>query len=388
MSFIPAIDVFIEGIDKYLSNNFCVLCNHSSTDNSFTPIFDILLTKGFRPKFLMAPEHGYFSTGQYMESITDDDIGGIPVVNLYGESEDDLKPDSSIFDDIDTIVIYLADIGTRYYTYCWTIAKLFEVISNLDKKVVLIDHPNPINASKTEGGIIQPALRSFVGYYNIPNRHGMTIGEIAQMVLNINKWDIVVNIIQLQNYERNSWFDEYFTDWINPSPNMHNVSAALLYPGQCLLEGTNVSEGRGTTRPFEFFGAPFINTPELLDYLKNKRLPGVTFRPIQFIPQFDKWKHMLCNGLQIHITDRNDVSPLHLSLHLVGATIKLYGDQFKWRTTMYEFRDDVPAFDLLIGNSNVRQQLEAGDDVDDIYHNIIQNNSPALANRELGLLYT
>ena len=252
-------------------------------------------------------------------------------------------------------------------------------------KVIVCDRPNPVNGIDIEGPLIEPGYESFVGLYPLPNRHGMTIGELASYFNKEHNIGCDLEIIKMKDWDRNWYWDETGLDWVNPSPNMRSLFAGLLYPGMCLVEGTNISEGRGTKTPFEQIGAPFIEGGFLAKLMKNSGLPGIQYKGTAFKPSMQKWKLKPCGGIKFQITDRKNFKPYRTGLTLLH-TLKRYPD-FKWRTEEYEFRSDVPAIDLLTGSPTVREMINAGCDLEELTPHT-KTPSEFLEKRAKHLLYS
>tara|TARA_B100000446_G_scaffold42734_1_gene38547 strand:+ start:70 stop:834 length:765 start_codon:yes stop_codon:yes gene_type:complete len=224
--------------------------------------------------------------------------------------------------------------------------------------MIVCDRPNPINGVAVEGNLVKKKFQSFVGQYPIPNRHGMTVGELAVLFNEYFGIKCDLKVIPMEGWERSMWYDQTGLPWVSPSPNMPTLSTATVYPGMCLIEGTLLSEGRGTTLPFEQVGAPYINAETLAKTLNKENLPGLFFRPQYFKPQFQKWSGTVCGGVQIHVTERNKIKPLATSITVLFSIKKLYPDDFSWRTEAYEFVNDRLAIDLLYGNQALREAIE------------------------------
>jgi uncharacterized protein YbbC (DUF1343 family) len=307
---------------------------------------------------LFGPEHGLTTVAQDMEGVqnSQDTQRNLPVYSLYGDSFASLKPTREMCADIDVFVIDLQDIGSRYYTYIYTIAFCMQAAAEYHKSVIVCDRPNPINGIDLEGRMIDEGFHSFVGMYNLPVRHGMTIGELARYFNDVCGIGCDLKVIPMTGWKREMFWDNTGLTWINPSPNMRSLDAALLYPGMCLLEGTNVSEGRGTDTPFELCGAPFVDGKKLADQMNDLQLPGISFASTTFTPTFQKYGGKKCSGITFTITDRQRLKPYQTGLALIWALAQHNG--FAWRTERYEFVDDIPAIDLLTGNGAVRQAVD------------------------------
>lgn len=302
---------------------------------------------------LFGPEHGIQMLAQDMEGVAHsrDLKRNIPIYSLYGTTLDSLKPSKEQLQDIDVLVVDLQDIGSRYYTYVWTTCLCMEAIAEIGKKIIICDRPNPIGGTHVEGGGIELGYESFVGLYSIPVRHGMTLGEIAGLVNSGQGVGASLDIVEMEGWRREMSWPKTKLPWVNPSPNMRSYTAALLYPGMCLLEGTNISEGRGTDTPFEIVGAPYINSDELIEEFEKLNLPGVKATPTSFIPVMQKWHGRYCNGIRWIITDAEKFCPYLTGLVFVWLIYNFYKDRgFEWRTEPYEFVTNRPAVELLTGS--------------------------------------
>jgi len=297
------------------------------------------------------------------------------VTSLYGETFESLTPAAAELAEVDVLVIDLQDVGSRYYTYVWTMALALQAAARAGVAVVVLDRPNPLGGTALEGGSVEPACESFVGLGAVPVRHGMTAGELARLVRGGLPWgaprfarplDCELTVVPMRGWRRAHDFGSTGLPWVLPSPNMPTLDTAFVYPGQCLLEATNLSEGRGTTRPFEIVGAPFLDGNRLAARLEALRLPGVRFRALSFRPMFHKFAGQSCGGVQLHVTDRAVFRPYRAGLALLEAARALAPDEFRWRTLPYEFVADPPAIDLLTGSAAARRGLEAGATVDEL----------------------
>lgn len=317
---------------------------------------------GYRPEKIFAPEHGMFGTEQDQVTVADevDAFTGIPAVSLYGQTKEELKPRAADLDGIDTIVVDIQDIGCRYYTYSYTMAYCIEAAAKQGIRVIVCDRPNPLNGMVVEGGIVHPGCESFVGAYPLAVRHGLTIGEIARLLNAREKWQADLEIIELQNWQRPMYYGETGGLWVQPSPNMPTLDTTLVYPGTCLFEATNVSEGRGTTRPFEIIGAPYIDPKKYAAVLNSQKLLGVYFRPLYFKPTFHKFKDEACGGVFVHVTDAAVFESFYTGLAMVKTVRDLWPGDFDWRREPYEYVADVLAIDLLTGSPQFRELTEAG----------------------------
>ncbi len=259
----------------------------------------------------------------------------------------------------------MQDVGTRVYTYTTTIGLCIEACARAGKTVVILDRPNPINGTEIEGNVVEPEFRSFVGRYPVPMRHGLTAGEFGRFARAAAKVDCDLEVVPMRGWKRGSRFDQLGIDWVYPSPNMPTSLTALLYPGMVLLEGTNISEGRGTTMPFQLFGAPFLDREKLLAQLVPD-LEGATLRPVTFEPAFDKYMGQPCFGFQIHVTDRDTFKPYRLGIALLRALFMTHPDSFKWLDPPYEYEMEKLPIDILIGSRAIRRKVEQGHSIADI----------------------
>jgi uncharacterized protein YbbC (DUF1343 family) len=265
-----------------------------------------------------------------------------------------------MLDETDLVVVDLQDVGSRYYTFAWTAALCLEACAQQQLPLLLLDRPNPLTGAVIEGPGILPAYHSFVGLHDVPPRHGLTIGELLRLYAQEKELESWLEVLPMRDYRRGQWFDESGLPWVMPSPNMPTVNTATVYPGACLLEGTNVSEGRGTTRPFEIIGAPWVDGRLLQRCLAQWQLPGCVFRPLHFKPMFHKYAGQLCGGVQIHVTDRRLFRPWQTGVALIRALREIGDPHFDWRREAYEFVTDRLAIDLLAGGPALRQGVDAG----------------------------
>lgn len=351
------IDICVEERFKEFKGKRVGLLIHPASIDSKLRYTQNLFLQNCKLKALFVPEHGLYGTQEYMEGVRSfhDPRSNLPVYSLYGKT---LKPTSEMLQDIDIMVIDLQDVGTRYYTFIWTMALTLQACAQNKNPVVILDRPNPINGITLEGPILEPDFSSFVGLYPIPVRHGMTIGELATLLNSHFKIGVELEVIKMQGWNRKMWFDETELHWVMPSPNMATLETAIVYPGMCLLEGINISEGRGTSRPFALFGTPWIDEWKLCQELNKENLSGVIFRPAHFIPSTSKFKNELCKGAQLHITQRDEFLPFLTGIYIIKVIRTLYPEFFKWRQPPYEYEEKKLPFDLLAGNSWLREYIE------------------------------
>ncbi len=341
--------------DLFQGQRVGVVANHTAHDRAGRFIVDVLREMpDVNVVALFSPEHGLYGmieAGEHVAYQVDAKYK-LPVYSLYGKT---LKPTKEMLEGIDMLVFDMQEIGARFYTYVYTMSLAMEAAAESGKRFVVLDRPNPINGVDIEGPILEPEYATFVGLYPIPVRYGMTIGELARM-FNDQGWlkDEVkadLTVIPMTGWRRAMWYDQTGLVFIKPSPNIPNVETAAVYPGLCLLEGTNVSEGRGTEKPFLQFGAPWIDAQALTAKLDKLNLPGVTFGPTSFTPTSSKHKDVECHGVRMTITDRNKLEPFRLGVCVVDEIARMYPNEFKWR---------VFHFNRLCGTSTIRQAIVDG----------------------------
>ena len=380
----PGIEVFLENhLDLVKGKRVGLITNPTGVASNLESIIDLFYNnQEINLVALYGPEHGVrgnAQAGEYVSFYIDDKYN-IPVFSLYGQSRkpeagmlknideymrsfDTIEagkiPEASMVESLDVLIFDIQDVGTRIYTYLATMAYCMQASAENGVDFIVLDRPNPINGEDLEGPLLEyPEHSSFVGLYPIPVRHGMTAGELAEF-FNEKFLEKKVNltVIPMQGWERKMWYDETSLPWVIPSPNMPTLNTATVYPGQVFLEGTNISEGRGTTKPFEIFGAPWIDGYELVKKLNELNLEGIKFREAWFSPTFSKYKGELCGGAQIHVIDRNQYRPFESSLHIIKTVMNMYPGHFKFHNEY---------FDKIMGTSKVRQALEKESDVKEI----------------------
>ncbi|MHC4111008.1 MAG: exo-beta-N-acetylmuramidase NamZ family protein [Planctomycetota bacterium] len=329
-----------------------IITNHTAYNSRGEYIIDVFRKMGnVKVAAFFSPEHGLYGVeedGKRIESMTDSNYK-IPVYSLYGKT---LKPTRQMLENIDVLVFDIQDIGARFYTYIYTMSLAMEAAAENGRRFVVLDRPNPINGLQVEGNILKPQFATFVGLYPVPVRHGMTAGELAR-IFNEQGWlkdgvkaDLVV--VPMKDWHRRMWYDRTGLKFIKPSPNMVSLETATVYPGLCLLEGTNVSEGRGTLIPFTQFGAPWIDSKSLAAELNKLNLPGIRFRPASFTPVSSKYKGQQCKGVKIIVTDRDSLEPYFSGVLIVNKIYQLYPNEFQWKTRH---------FDRLCGTSTIREAI-------------------------------
>jgi uncharacterized protein YbbC (DUF1343 family) len=352
-----------EAVLSRLRGRRLALCAHpASVDSQLRHARQVLEAQGLTIVTLFGPEHGYGGEAQDMITVVDDRAAAEPpVYSLYGDSEAALSPTDAQLAGIDAIVVDLQDVGARYYTFVWTAVLVMRAAARAGIETIVLDRPNPLGGVVVEGGPQRPGYRSFVGLCDVAVRHGMTIGELCHMVASAEGLSAQLHVVPMRSYQRQMDFAATGLPWVFPSPNMPTLETAHVYPGGCLLEGTNLSEGRGTTRPFEIWGAPFLDASQLATRV---RASGVRLRPLSFSPTFQKHGKQRCFGLQVHVTDASQLRSYALYLRLIAAAQQLSHGAFAWRTTTYEFISDRPAIDLLVGGPEFRTLVDAGQSID------------------------
>jgi uncharacterized protein YbbC (DUF1343 family) len=292
-----------------------------------------------------------------------DPLLDIPVFSLYGETR---VPTQEMFAAIDTLVIDLQDVGTRVYTFMYTVSFCMEAARRFKKKVIVLDRPNPVGGLQVEGNCLKPAWRSFVGRYPIPMRHGLTMGELALLFNDAYGIGCELEVIPMQGWRRSMFFSQTGLPWVAPSPNLPTPASALVYPGQVIWEGTNVSEGRGTTQPFELFGAPYFKPDSLLKYLGTREINGTLLRPLEFEPTANKWKGQACRGFQLHVLSEQALRPYQTSLKLLQAVLACHPDAFAWKSPPYEYEYHKLPIDLILGDDELRKRISTDESIEKI----------------------
>ena len=343
-----------------------LVAHQASVDRSLTHVKEIVARAGGNLRCLFSPQHGFH--GEKQANMVESDHGrdpdlDIPIYSLYGEVR---RPTPEMLSSIDVLLVDLQDVGTRVYTYGATLGLCLEAAAEEGIPMVVLDRPNPVGGYAVEGNLLREDHRSFVGLYPLPMRHGFTPAELALYVARQRKLDCDLRAVPLHDWSRSLFFPGTSLPWVPPSPNMPSWETALLYPGMVLLEGCNLSEGRGTTLPFHLFGAPFIDPKPMLRLLEEASLQGVAFRPVRFEPVFDKWAGAPCNGFQIHVTKSTMVRPYRLGLTILRACLELYPRHFRWLPPPYEYERRKLPIDILLGDGNIRKKLEAGTEILDI----------------------
>jgi uncharacterized protein YbbC (DUF1343 family) len=354
------VDVLLRDSRSILDASVGLITNQSAVTKDLTPTVEALHShRDIRLTALYSPEHGLYGDIQDavpIEHHTDPETG-LPVYSLYGETR---RPMGEMLEGVDLLLFDLQDVGARFYTYASTLTYALEAAAEVAIPLILLDRPNPITGVHVEGKILEPGYESFIGLHRIPIRHGLTLGELA--LLANEAIGAELRIIPIEGWRRDMWFDETSLPWVPPSPNMPTMDTAIVYPGTCLFEGTNLSEGRGTTKPFELIGAPWINPHRWAGHLNSLGLPGVRFRPCHFKPTFSKHAGERCGGVQIHVLDRERFKPVETALHMLQSLMELWPEELRWLPS----EGMIPLIDLLYGGAELRMALERGLPVEEV----------------------
>ena len=367
-----------EKIDLIRGMRIGLVCNQASVmPDTFAHSADVF---GERTEFelttLFGPQHGI--RGDVQDNMIEtehsvDERTGRPVYSLYSETR---EPTAEMVKDIDAFVIDLQDVGCRIYTFVYTMANCMRAAKQFGKKVIVCDRPNPINGNAIEGNITEHEFKSFVGQFEIPTRHGMTIGELARMFNEHFGIGCDLEVVEMTGWTREMWGDETGLPWILPSPNIPTVDSCVVFPATVHIEGTELSEGRGTTKPFELNGAPFIDPYAWVEALDEYNFAGVRFRHVFFRPTFQKCAEQICGGVQIHVTDREAFTPVIVGIAMIKTVYDMYTDKFEWKRDPYEYVFDINPFDVVCGTDKIRKQIERGitlSEIEDSWGSGLQN---------------
>jgi uncharacterized protein YbbC (DUF1343 family) len=357
---INGLDILLRNPEMLKNRRVGLIANQTSVSMQLEYSWTLLRRAGVRLARIFSPEHGLFAVEQDQIAVTRQPDTGCQIVSLYGDSEQSLAPARELLDGLDLVLFDIQDVGSRYYTYVNTLALFMEAASGLDIEIMVLDRPNPLGGATVEGPLLDPTFHSFVGVMPTPVRHGLTAGEIAHFWRDYKKLDLNLSVIAMQGWSRQMLFPETGLPWVPPSPNMPSFETAEVYPGMCLFEGLNVSEGRGTTTPFLLSGAPFVDPEALAERLASMPLEGVFFRPTWFRPTFHKYAGEAIGGIYMHVTDQAHFRPFATSVAMTCALRELWPEQLEFLESVYEFRDDIPAFDLLAGSSAIRSMILGG----------------------------
>lgn len=355
---LPGIDLLLADPSLIRNQRIALLTNHAAMTRHGVRTADAL--RGVCEMVrILAPEHGFWGDVAYLEDVNGDEYGGVPVESLYGtKSQASLAPCAEQLSDVDALVVDLQDVGARYYTYAATLGNCMAVAAQTRTPVIVLDRPNPITGADVEGNVnFAPPFRSFVGQYPLPIRHGLTLGELARFINETQQPRCELHVIAMRGWKRDLWFDETGLEWTPPSPNMATIETAIVYPGTCLIEGTNLSEGRGTVRPFELAGAPWLDEQRLAAMLNDLGLEGVRFEPFVFRPTFNKHHGERCRGVFVRVTDRNVFRSVRTAMLMIKVMRDLEPSRFAWFSGFYEYAT-VLAIDALTGSTDFRTLVE------------------------------
>jgi uncharacterized protein YbbC (DUF1343 family) len=337
-----------------------LILHPASVTSDLTRAAEALINAGFNIERLFGPQHG--ALGEKQDNMIEsgffkDAHLGLPVYSLYGDVR---KPTPEMLEGIEQLIFDLQDVGVRVYTFVWTMALAMEACAECGVKFIVLDRPNPVGGEKREGPLLRKGFESFVGLHPVPLRHGFTTGELANWLNEERGIHCDLTVIPCEGLSRKMLWQDTGLPFIMPSPNLPTIDSCIVYPGMVLFEGTNLSEGRGTTRPFEIFGAPWLDNIKLIEKLKSAQLPGVVFRPLSFEPTFQKYKGQLCFGAQIHVSDPFAFAAVRTAVEILTAVKELNPDDFMWRTPPYEYEEKLFPIDILWGSDSLRTAVDQG----------------------------
>lgn len=378
-------EVFLRDIPEWARGKAIgFVTNQTGLTRDLKPLAQEFLSAGLNVRALFGPEHGIrgeVADGVQIASGVDNETG-LPVYSLYGQTK---KPTAEMMEGLELFIFDIQDVGARFYTFLWTMAGCLEAAVEAGIPFAVLDRPAVLGGNAVEGPLLELEFSSLVGLYPVTNRFGLTMGEVARLVAaTLDEGPSLLRVVQMEGWKRSLWFDECGLQWVMPSPNMPTLDTAIVYPGFCMFEGTNISEGRGTTRPFEMIGAEWIEATQLAGAMNELGLPGVLFRPVYFVPWFSKFKDTPCQGVQAHVTDRAAFRPVRSALELLVKVKELYPDKFKFRepgSTGKSF------FDLLMGSDMVRKMVMDGVSAEDIEKSWSQGLQRFSREREAFFLY-
>ncbi len=344
-----------------------LICNPTTVNHAWQHAADLFhVHPDINLTTLFGPQHGI--RGETQDNMIEwegfrDRRTGVMAYSLYGTTR---QPTKEMLGEVDVLVFDVQDAGTRVYTFIYTMALAMQAAKEFGKKMIVLDRPNPIGGEGIEGSLLEQGHESFVGMFPLPMRHGMTIGELALLFNREFGIGCELEVIQMQGYNRDLYYDETDAPWVLPSPNLPTIDACIVYPGTVFLEGTMISEGRGTTRPFELIGAPYVDADGLADYLNALQLPAVHFRPHSFLPTFQKHAGVICHGVQLHVQARRAFAPVITGIAIIKAIHDLYPQDFQWKQPPYEYEYERHPFDVIAGSKKLREQIEGGMAIDEI----------------------
>jgi uncharacterized protein YbbC (DUF1343 family) len=378
-------------LEPLKGKSVAVLCNQASVTRDLEHIIDVFLKAHkedhLNLKVIFGPQHGLF--GHTQDNMiewegSEENRTGIPIHSLYGAAR---EPSDEMLEGVEVLVVDLQDVGARYYTFIWTMALCMKACERLGIQVLVLDRPNPIGGLQVEGPVLTPELSSFVGLLPLPTRHAMTLAELARHFKAAHYPDLNLETIAMTGWSRGDYFDDLDLHWIPPSPNMPTVHSAIVYPGMCLLEGTNLSEGRGTTRPFETFGAPWIDGWKLAEAVKKYELPGIRLRPIEFQPTFQKHSGEMCGGCFIHVVERRAYESVLTTFAILRECHRQAPDQFAWKEPPYEYEAEKRPIDILLGNKGLAERILSDESLIDIRQHLLAQAGAFEEQRHAAILY-
>jgi len=361
------LEKLLQGGTSFRGARLGLVCNQASVDHNYQHAADLLHQHPeLDLRALFGPQHGI--RGDVQDNMIETEHGidrktGLPVHSLYSETR---EPTEAMLRDIDVVVFDMQDVGCRIYTFVYTLANCMRAAKKWGKRVVVCDRPNPISGAVISGNVLEPEYASFVGQFPIPTRHGMTVAELARMFKDHFNIGCELEVVSMDVWRREYWHDETDAPWVMPSPNMPTLNSATVFPGTVHFEGTQLSEGRGTTRPFELIGAPYIDPDAYAANLNALGFPGVFFRSCGFQPTFQKHSGVSCGGVQIHVKDRKSFEPVITGVALVKLAYDMYPDQFRWKDPPYEYVYDQNPFDVISGTNKIREAIEQGSQLQEI----------------------
>jgi len=365
-----------------------LICNQASVDHNYRHAADLLHEHPeVDLRALFGPQHGI--RGDVQDNMIETAHGidpqtGLPIHSLYSETR---EPTEQMLQDLDVLVFDMQDVGCRIYTFAYTMANSMIAARRFGKKVIVCDRPNPITGEQVAGNVLEPEQASFVGQFAIPTRHAMTLGELANLFNQHFGIGCDLEIVKMDGWERTDWQDQTDAPWVMPSPNIPTIDSATVFPGTVHFEGTQLSEGRGTTRPFELVGAPYINPEDYARRLNERELPGVYFRSCIFRPTFQKHAGTSCGGVQIHVLDREKFEPVFAGITMVQVAHDMYPDEFRWKEPPYEYVYDRNPFDVIAGTSSIREAIESGSSIKALEESWAKDLSEFSRVREKHLFY-
>jgi len=385
---VPGVSRMLAGACDHLRSARLGLVSHPA---SVTPILessvDVLRRAGFHLAALFGPQHG--ARGEKQDNMVEsssfhDRVTGLPVHSLYGEVR---KPTPEMLEGLDALVFDLQDVGVRVYTFVWTMALAMEACAEAGIRFVVLDRPNPVGGVASGGPVLRPGFESFVGLHPVPLRHGLTSGELALWLNRERRIGCDLEVVACGGWHREMLWPDTGLPWVLPSPNLPTPDSCVVYPGMVLLEGTHLSEGRGTTRPFELFGAPYLRPEDLVARVAPRLGPGVRLRGCHFEPTFQKHAGTLCGGAQLHVTDPRAFDPVRTTVEILVAARALAPDDFQWRSPPYEYEDELMPIDMLWGHDGLRVGIDAGKSADALLSDVEEELSDFRRSVEPYLLY-